>query len=84
MSDGGVNVHAIAKLAYRIAEHQGAQSPIVRLLKEAAETGDPDIAAEAYDALYSLPLDHRRALASWLSELMQPVPLHPNAPASAG
>jgi hypothetical protein len=67
MSD--VNVQALAAICYRLAEFLGGEAPAVRWLKRAAETGDPDIAARAWDEVMKLPEKERRALADWFARV---------------
>jgi len=71
-----VNSFALAMLTYKVAELTGVDAPVVQLLKQAAETGDPDIAAAAFDAFCELPPDERKALAVWLAEAMQELPCY--------
>lgn len=66
------DVHALAMLSYRLAEFLGAEAPVVRKLKAAAESGDADLAAEAWDAVMALPERDRRALAGWFAAEVRP------------
>lgn len=60
---------SLAELAYKVAEVTGADSELVRLLAEAAESGDEDVAALAWDAFLELPAEIRRYLAHWFAQL---------------
>ena len=58
---------ALAALTYHLAEVLGAQAPVVRLLKRAAETADAEVAAEAWDAFLALPAPCRADVARLLA-----------------
>lgn len=66
-SDKPIDTVALAQITYRLAEFLGHDAPEVRLVRRAAETGDPDHAALAWDAILSLPLEFRRGLARWMA-----------------
>jgi hypothetical protein len=61
-------------LTYKVAELTGVDSTLTQALKDAAETGDPDLAAEAYSLFLDLPPPERQALALWLTESLQELP----------
>ncbi len=69
----GVDTLALERLCYKLAELYGSDTQLVRLIKQAARTGDPAIAARAYDQLATLPARDRAALASWLAAGRSPV-----------
>jgi hypothetical protein len=64
----GLDPAALAHLTYRLAELLGADAPVVKALKQAAESGDPEKAAEAWDLMLHLPPDFRAAAAKWFME----------------
>lgn len=59
---------ALAALTYRLAELLGGQAPVVRALKRAAESGDPQRGAEAWDAFLTLPGPLRADIARWFAK----------------
>jgi hypothetical protein len=59
---------ALAALTYRLAELLGAQAPVVRALKRAAESGDPEAGAEAWDQFLALPGPFRADVARWFAK----------------
>jgi hypothetical protein len=59
---------ALAVLTYRLAEMLGAQAPVVRAMKRAAETADPELGAEAWDQFLALPGPLRSDIARWFAK----------------
>jgi hypothetical protein len=68
MHDAKLDPHKLAALTYHLAELLGAQTPVVRALKRAAETADEEAAAEAWDAFLALPPDFRADVARWFAK----------------
>lgn len=58
-------------MAYRLAEFLGSEAPVVQALAAAAESGDPDAAAEAWDLVLDLPAETRQGLATWMQAQQQ-------------
>lgn len=64
-----VHCQAIAALCYRVAEIYGHRHPVALALRQAAMLGTEEAGAAAWDALFLLPEEDRRGLATWFSRV---------------
>lgn len=67
-----VHRQAIAALCYRVAEIYGHRHPVAVALRQAAMLGTEEAGAAAWDALFLLPEQDRRDLATWFSRVNAP------------